>query len=103
VPGSAELGRWTRLVTTRDVGGFVAESAGRFTRALARLRARPADVAGALAGAVAEGVVTDISHEGLRALLREEGVSFQAVRTWKRFNDPNFEPKKNRILELSRT
>ena len=37
---------------------------------------------------VAEGVVTDISHEGLRALLREEGVSFQAVRTWKRSNDP---------------
>jgi transposase len=30
---------------------------------------------------VAEGVVTDISHEGLRQLLREEGVSFQAVRT----------------------
>jgi transposase len=49
---------------------------------------------------VAEGVVTDISHEGLRALLREEGVSFQAVRTWKRSTDPNFEPKKNRILEL---
>jgi transposase len=49
---------------------------------------------------VAEGVVTDISHEGLRALLREESVSFQAVRTWKRSTDPNFEPKKNRILEL---
>jgi transposase len=49
---------------------------------------------------VAEGVVTDISHEGLRRLLREEGVSFQAVRTWKRSNDPRFEQKKNRILEL---
>ena len=49
---------------------------------------------------VAEGVVTDISHEGLRQLLREEGVSFQAVRTWKRSNDPAFETKKNRILEL---
>ena len=49
---------------------------------------------------VAEGVVTDISHEGLRQLLREEGVSFQAVRSWKRSNDPNFEAKKNRILEL---
>jgi transposase len=49
---------------------------------------------------VAEGVVTDISHEGLRQLLREEGVSFQAVRSWKRSNDPDFEPKKNRILEL---
>ena len=49
---------------------------------------------------VAEEVVTDISHEGLRQLLREEGVSFQAVRTGKRSNDPEFEAKKNRILEL---
>jgi len=49
---------------------------------------------------VAEGVVTDISHEGLRLLLREEGVRFQAVRTWKRSNDPNFEPKRDRIVEL---
>ena len=49
---------------------------------------------------VAEGVVTDISHEGLRQLLREEDVSFQALRTWKRSNDPAFEEKKNRILEL---
>jgi len=49
---------------------------------------------------VAEGVVTDISHEGLRQLLREEEVSFQALRTWKRSNDPAFEAKKNRILAL---
>jgi transposase len=49
---------------------------------------------------VAEEVVTDISHEGLRQLLREEGVSFQALRTWKRSNDPAYEAKKNRILEL---
>ena len=49
---------------------------------------------------VAEEVVTDISHEGLRQLLREEGVSFQALRSWKRSNDPEFEAKKNRILEL---
>ena len=49
---------------------------------------------------VREGVVDDISHEGLRALLREEGVSFQAVKTWKTSNDPDFEAKKNRILEL---
>jgi transposase len=47
-----------------------------------------------------EGVVDDISHEGLRLLLREEGVSFQAVKTWKESNDPDFEAKKNRILEL---
>ena len=32
---------------------------------------------------VAEGVAEDISHEGLRELLRAEGVSFQAVKTWK--------------------
>jgi transposase len=49
---------------------------------------------------VAEEVVTDISHEGLRQLLDQEGVSFQALRTWKRSNDPDFEAKKNRILEL---
>lgn len=49
---------------------------------------------------VAEGVVEDISHEGLRALLREEGVSFQRLKTWKVSNDPDFEAKKNRILHL---
>ncbi len=49
---------------------------------------------------VAEGVVDDISHEGLRVLLREEGVSFQVIKTWKQSTDPDFEAKKNRILEL---
>ena len=49
---------------------------------------------------VRKGVVDDISHEGLRALLREERVSFQAIKTWKESNDPDFEAKKNRILEL---
>jgi transposase len=49
---------------------------------------------------VAEGVVDDISHEGLRVLLREEGVSFQAIKTFKVSNDPDFETKKNRVLEL---
>jgi transposase len=49
---------------------------------------------------VAEGVVDDISHEGLRVLLREEGVSFQRIKTWKVSNDPDFEAKKNRVLEL---
>ena len=49
---------------------------------------------------VAEGVVDDISHEGLRALLREEGVSFQAVKTYKTSTDPDYEAKKNRVLEL---
>jgi len=49
---------------------------------------------------VAEGVVDDISHEGLRLLLREEGVSFQVIKTFKQSTDPDFEAKKNRILEL---
>ena len=49
---------------------------------------------------VAEGVVTDISHEGLRKLLREEGVRFQALRSWKRSTDPNFAAKRDRIVEL---
>src|SRR5258708_978422 len=49
---------------------------------------------------VAEELVTDISHEGLRQLLREGGVSFQALRTRKRSNDPDYEAKQNRLLEL---
>jgi transposase len=49
---------------------------------------------------VAEGVVDDISHEGLRVLLREEGVSFQRLKTFKVSNDPDFEAKKNRVLDL---
>jgi transposase len=49
---------------------------------------------------VAEGVVDDISHEGLRVLLREEGVSFQVIKTFKQSSNPDFEAKKNRVLEL---
>jgi transposase len=49
---------------------------------------------------VAEGVVDDISHEGLRELLAKEEVSFQAVKTWKTSTDPDYEAKKNRVLEL---
>jgi len=45
-------------------------------------------------------VVDDISHEGLRDLLRKEGVSFQVIKTFKQSNDPDFEAKKNRVLEL---
>src|SRR5277367_5901879 len=43
---------------------------------------------------VAEGVVDDISHEGLRMLLREEGVSFQRLKTWKASKDPRYREKK---------
>ena len=49
---------------------------------------------------VAEGVVDDISHEGLRDLLRKEGVRFQVIKTWKTSTDPDYEAKKNRVLEL---
>ena len=49
---------------------------------------------------VAEGVVEDISHEGLRALLRAEGVSFQAVKTWKASADPDYAAKKARVEHL---
>ena len=49
---------------------------------------------------VAEGVVDDISHEGLRVLLHQEGVSFQVIKTWKQSSDPDFETRKNRILHL---
>ncbi len=45
-------------------------------------------------------VVRRDSHEGLRVLLREEGVSFQVIKTFKQSNDPDFEAKKNRVLEL---
>ncbi len=49
---------------------------------------------------VAEGVVDDISHEGLRILLREEGVSFQRMKTWKTSRDPDYAAKKARVEHL---
>ena len=49
---------------------------------------------------VAEGVVDDISHEGLRILLRAEGVSFQRVKTWKTSRDPDYAAKKARVEHL---
>jgi transposase len=49
---------------------------------------------------VAEGVVDDISHEGLRVLLREEGVSFQRIKTWKTSRDPDYAAKKARVEHL---
>jgi transposase len=49
---------------------------------------------------VAEGVVDDISHEGLRVLLRQEGVSFQRVKTWKASKDPRYAEKKARVEHL---
>jgi transposase len=49
---------------------------------------------------VAEGVVDDISHEGLRVLLREEGVTFQRLKTWKTSRDPDYAANKARIEHL---
>jgi transposase len=49
---------------------------------------------------VAEGVVDDISHEGLRVLLRQEGVTFQRLKTWKTSKDPRYAEKKGRIEQL---
>jgi transposase len=49
---------------------------------------------------VAEGVVDDISHEGLRVLLRQEGVTFQRVKTWKASKDPDYAAKKARVERL---
>ena len=47
-----------------------------------------------------KGVVEDISHERLRTILREQGVSFQRIKTWKESTDPDFETKKERVLDL---
>jgi hypothetical protein len=44
-------------------------------------------------------VVDDISHEGLR-VLREEGVSFQRMKTWKTSRDPDYAVKKARVEHL---
>jgi hypothetical protein len=42
----------------------------------------------------------DISHEGLRILLRQEGASFQPLKTWKASKDPRYAAKKARIEHL---
>src|ERR1700751_1092795 len=49
---------------------------------------------------VAEGVVDQISHEGLRVLLREEGITFQRLKTWKASKDPCCAEKKARMEQL---
>ncbi len=45
-------------------------------------------------------VVDDIGHEGLRALLREKGVSFQAVKTWEDQHRSGLRGQEERVLEL---
>jgi transposase len=43
---------------------------------------------------IESGVVESISHEGVRQLLAERGISFQRTKTWKQSSDPEFERKK---------
>jgi transposase len=43
---------------------------------------------------IESGVIASISHEGVRQLLAERGISFQRTKTWKQSNDPEFERKK---------
>ena len=45
-------------------------------------------------------MVDDISHEGLRRLLREESVTFQRLKTWKASKDPQYAAKKARVEHL---
>ena len=45
-------------------------------------------------------MVDDIRHEGLRSLLREEGVSFRRMKTWKASRDPNYAAEKARVEHL---
>ncbi|WP_245676927.1 IS630 family transposase [Nocardia acidivorans] len=44
--------------------------------------------------------IAEISRETLRKILKAEGVSWQAVKTWKAGLDPEFTAKMNRILDL---
>ena len=51
--------------------------------------------------AIREGIVEHISRERLRQILHEEAVSYQAVKTWKTSNDPDFPKKLRRIRKLT--
>ncbi|MGY1900844.1 hypothetical protein [Nocardia gipuzkoensis] len=44
--------------------------------------------------------IADVSRETLRLILRAAGVSWQATKTWKASNDPEFVEKMNRVLDL---
>lgn len=45
-------------------------------------------------------IVPTISASQLRRILREAGIRFQHHKTWKSSPDPEFEAKKNRVLDL---
>ncbi|MEU0507599.1 IS630 family transposase [Nocardia sp. NPDC005998] len=44
--------------------------------------------------------IADISHETLRKLLKAQGISWQATKTWKAGKDPEFGVKMARVLDL---
>lgn len=43
---------------------------------------------------IESGIVESISHEGVRQVLAERGISFQRTKSWKQSSDPDFERKK---------
>jgi transposase len=45
-------------------------------------------------------IVVSISRETVRQILRAGGISWQATKTWKGSNDPDFIPKMRRVLDL---
>jgi transposase len=49
---------------------------------------------------VASGVVTSVSRESIRQILRAAGISWQAIKTWKASPDPDFVAKMRRVLDL---
>jgi transposase len=49
---------------------------------------------------VAVGVVTSISRETARQILRDGGISWQATKTWKASSDPDFVAKMHKVLDL---
>ncbi|SDG88355.1 Transposase [Sinosporangium album] len=49
---------------------------------------------------VATGAVASISRESVRRVLLEAGITWQATKTWKASNDPEFIPRMRRVLEL---
>lgn len=49
---------------------------------------------------LAENKCIRVSHETIRQVLRNAGISFQNTKTWKHSNDPQFVTKKDRILAL---
>ena len=78
----------TRCLTHRRVG--VTPPTSRLPRRLSKLAEF----------LVAEGVAGDISDEGLRVLVRQEGVTFQRLKTWKASKGPRYAAKKARIGHL---